>query len=143
IQTDSSMQITGFISGTYVFRWSVSARNIFVCPEVFDEVTIEVAPPASAGNDATYCDVTSIQLVAGINTTGTWTLDSTTGNPLDVDITQSPSISYIANATVVPGESYVFTFTTDTYVFSDTSTCLGNSDSVNVEIFAGPSIEPV
>ncbi|WP_223710991.1 PKD domain-containing protein [Flavobacterium potami] len=134
--------INGLIAGTYTFRWTISAKSIFLCPGSFDDMTVVVDPAANAGPDQTYCDVTSVQLEANENSRGTWTLTSTTGNSSDVIITQSPSDSYLANATVVPGNDYVFTFTTIPTTFPDGSSCVGTSDSVNITIFNGASIDP-
>ncbi|KAF2082282.1 PKD domain-containing protein [Flavobacterium sharifuzzamanii] len=134
--------INGLIAGTYTFRWTITAKSIFLCQGSFDDVVVVVDPAANAGVDQTYCDVTSVQLVANENSTGIWSLTSTTGNPNDVIITQSPSNSYIANATVVPGNDYIFTFTTNSTTFPNGGTCNGTSDSVNVTIFNGASIDP-
>jgi len=134
--------ITGLVAGTYTFRWTITAKSIFLCPGSFDDMIVVVDPAANAGPDQTHCDVTSVQLIANENSTGTWTLTSTTGNTADVVITQSPSTSYIANATVVPGNSYVFTYTTTSNTFPNGDTCVGTSDSVNVTIYNGASIDP-
>ncbi|WP_125721027.1 PKD domain-containing protein [Flavobacterium ustbae] len=134
--------INGLVAGTYTFRWTITAKSIFLCQGTFDDAVVVVTPAANAGSDQSYCDVTSIQLKGNENSTGTWTLTSTSGNPAAVSITQSPADSYIANATVVPGNSYVFTYTTASTTFPDGSVCNGSSDSVNVEIFSGASIPP-
>ncbi|WP_433830070.1 PKD domain-containing protein [Flavobacterium anhuiense] len=140
--SDPNTAITGLIAGTYTFRWTITAKSIFLCPGSFDDVVVVVDPRADAGPDQTHCDVTSVLLTAGENSVGTWTLESTTGDPADVIITQSPSNNYIANATVVPGNSYVFTFTTSTNTFPNGGSCPGNSDSVNVTIYNGASQQP-
>ncbi|MBB4801622.1 gliding motility-associated-like protein/uncharacterized repeat protein (TIGR01451 family) [Flavobacterium nitrogenifigens] len=140
--TNPNTLINGLVAGTYTFRWTVTAKSIFLCPGTFDDMIVTVTPTANAGIDQSYCDVTSVQLKGNENSTGTWTLTSTTGNPADVTITQSPANSYIANATVVPGNNYVFTYTTSSTVFPDGSTCSGSSDSVNINIFSGASIPP-
>lgn len=140
--SNPNTEINGLIAGTYTFRWTITAKSIFLCPGSFDDVVVVVDPAANAGQDQTYCDVTSVQLIANENSTGTWSLTSTTGNPADVIITQSPSNSYIANATVVPGNDYVFTFTTSTTTFPNGATCSGTSDSVNITVFSGASIDP-
>ncbi len=134
--------INGLVAGTYTFRWTITAKSIFLCQGTFDDVVVVVAPAANAGIDQNYCDVTSIQLIGNENSTGIWTLTSTTGNSNDVVITQSPPNSYVANATVVPGNSYVFTYTTSPVTYSNGSTCPGSSDSVNVTIYSGASIDP-
>jgi gliding motility-associated-like protein/uncharacterized repeat protein (TIGR01451 family) len=134
--------INGLVAGTYTFRWTILAKNIYLCSGSFDDVTVVVAPAANAGPDQSYCDVSSIQLIGNNNSTGTWVLTSTTGNVNDVNITQSPPDSYIANATVVPGNSYVFTYTTNPVTYPDSSVCPGSSDSVNITIYSGASVDP-
>lgn len=134
--------INGLVAGTYTFRWTITAKSIFLCQGTFDDVVVVVAPTANAGIDQNYCDVTSIQLKGNENSTGTWTLTSTTGNSNDVVITQSPPNSYVANATVVPGNSYVFTYTTSPVNFPSGGSCAGSSDAVNITIFSGASIDP-
>ncbi|PTS94828.1 hypothetical protein DBR27_17485, partial [Flavobacterium sp. HMWF030] len=134
--------INGLVTGTYTFRWTINAKSVFLCPPTFDDMIVTVAPPANAGPDQTYCDVTSIQLIGNKNSTGTWTLRSTSGNVADVVITQSPPNSYIANATVIPGNTYVFTYTTPSSTNPDGSTCSGSSDDVNIDVFSGASVNP-
>ena len=140
--TNPKTVINGLTAGTYTFRWTFVKNTVFICDAVFDDVVIEVAPTADAGADQDLCDVTSVELTGNKNSKGTWTLTSTTGNTADVVITQSPSNNYIANATVVPGKSYVFTYTTEDYIFSDKTTCPGSADTVNVRVFNGPATLP-
>ncbi|MFC4389719.1 PKD domain-containing protein [Flavobacterium quisquiliarum] len=140
--TNPNTVINGLVAGTYTFRWTITAKSIFLCQGTFDDMIVVVSPTANAGADQTYCDVTSIQLKGNENSTGTWTLTSTTGNPASVIITQSPPNSYIANATVVPGNDYVFTYTTSSTTFPNGSSCPGSADNVNITIFSGASIDP-
>ncbi|WP_166922032.1 PKD domain-containing protein [Flavobacterium poyangense] len=137
---DPNTVINNLVEGRYIFRWKVTSTENFLCTGSFDDVVIEVSAPASAGSDATYCDVASVQLIGTENSTGTWTL--TSGNPVGVTITQSPSNSYVANATVVPGNTYVFTYTTSVYNFTSGNTCPGTSDSVTVTVNSGASVQP-
>jgi len=137
---DPNTVINGLVAGTYTFRWTISGKSVFLCPTTFDDMIVVVSPTANAGTDQTYCDVTSVQLKGNENSTGTWTL--TSGNPVGVTITQSPADSYIANATVVPGNTYEFTYTTTSTTFPDNSTCPGSSDSVNITIYSGASVAP-
>lgn len=131
--------INGLVKGTYTFRWTINSKSVFLCPPTFDDMIITVSPAANAGPDKTYCDVTSIQLIGNENSTGTWTLTTTSGNVNDVVITQSPPNSYIANATVVPGNTYVFTYTISS---SANPVCPGSSDQVNIDVFNGASVDP-
>lgn len=131
--------INGLVKGTYTFRWTINSKSVFLCPPTFDDMIVTVSPAANAGPDKTYCDVTSIQLIGNENSTGTWTLTTTSGSVNDVVITQSPPNSYIANATVVPGNTYVFTYTISSSV---NPVCPGSSDQVNIDVFNGASVDP-
>jgi gliding motility-associated-like protein/uncharacterized repeat protein (TIGR01451 family) len=135
---DPNTAISNLVAGTYTFRWSVASKGNFLCPSSFDDVVIQVAPPANAGSDQTHCDVTSVQLVAGTNSTGTWTQ---TAGPAST-ITQSPANSNVANATVIPGNNYTFQFTTATFNFTSGGTCAGSADIMDVVVFDGSSIPP-
>ncbi|WP_417357249.1 PKD domain-containing protein, partial [Flavobacterium sp.] len=136
--SDPNTSVTGLVAGTYTFTWTISSKDYFLCPPVTDTMVIEVSPPADAGDDATYCDVTSVQLVGNDNSTGIWTQIS---GPAST-ITQSPANSYVANATVIPGNTYVFQYETDTFNFTSGGTCPGSTDTVQVEIFSGASVDP-
>ncbi|OXB11268.1 hypothetical protein B0A81_01685 [Flavobacterium plurextorum] len=131
--------INGLVKGTYTFRWTINSKSVFLCPPTFDDMIVTVSPAANAGPDKTYCDVTSIQLIGNENSTGTWTLTTTSGSVNDVVITQSPPNSYIANATVVPGNTYVFTYTISSSV---NPVCPGSSDQINIDVFNGASVDP-
>ncbi|WP_417353157.1 PKD domain-containing protein, partial [Flavobacterium alkalisoli] len=136
--SDPNTSVTGLVAGTYTFSWTVSSKDYFLCPPVTDTMVIEVSPPADAGDDANYCDVTSVQLIGNDNSTGTWTQIS---GPASI-ITQSPANSYVANATVIPGNTYVFQYETDTFNFTSGGNCPGSTDTVQVEIFSGASVDP-
>ncbi|MHA3789177.1 PKD domain-containing protein [Flavobacterium hauense] len=137
---DPNTTITNLITGTYTFRWTIASKENFLCPATFDDVVIEVSPAADAGSDQTHCDVDNVRLTGNFNSKGTWAL--TSGNPTGVVITQSPANSFVANATVVPGNTYEFTYTLDAFNFTSGGTCAGNADSVNVEVFDGSSADP-
>ncbi|WP_121666229.1 PKD domain-containing protein [Mesonia aquimarina] len=138
--TDPNTSISGLVSGTYTFRWTITSKGNPLCSPSFDEMQVEVWAPATAGNDQTYCDVENVQLIGNENSTGTWT--QTAGSTTGVTITQSPSNNYIANATVVPGNTYEFTYTTDAFMFSSGNNCSSTSDVVEITINSGASINP-
>ncbi|WP_248723555.1 gliding motility-associated C-terminal domain-containing protein [Seonamhaeicola sp. ML3] len=134
--------ITGLYTGSYVFRWTVFSDSP-LCTDSTDEITVDVfAPATSAGSDQDLCEVNSVFLEATTGTTGTWSVLSVNGGaPTPAEIvthtpTQSPSNSNTANATVVPGNSYVFRYTTD-YVG-----CSNTPQDVAVTVSNGPSQNP-
>ncbi|WP_348799710.1 PKD domain-containing protein [Flavobacterium adhaerens] len=138
--TSPTTTVSNLVQGTYTFRWTVGSKGNFLCPVTFDDVVIEVAPLANAGSDQTYCDVTTVQLVGTQDSKGTWT--QTGGNTAGVVITQTPSDSFVANVTVVPGNAYQFTYTTTSYNFASGASCPGSSDSVNIIVNSGASVPP-
>ncbi|MDG3581874.1 PKD domain-containing protein [Galbibacter pacificus] len=108
--TDPNTTVTGLITGTYTFIWSIKRDPN--CEESSDEVQVTIGTPANAGADQNLCNATNVFLKAEEGSTGTWTQVSTTGS--NAVIVQSPENSYIANAQIEPGTDYVFRFTTDT-----------------------------
>ncbi|MEN2401440.1 hypothetical protein GKZ90_0016740, partial [Flavobacterium sp. MC2016-06] len=137
--TNPTTAINNLVEGTYVFRWKVESRGNFICPgATYDDVTIEVVAPASAGSDQVLCNVTSVQLVGTVNSKGTWTCTAVSaGNTGDVVITQTPADSYVANAVVVPGRTYEFTYTIAAH-----NTCPASSDTVQIIVNNGSSAPP-
>ncbi|PKB18980.1 gliding motility-associated C-terminal domain-containing protein [Flavobacterium sp. 5] len=138
--TSPTTAVSNLVQGTYTFRWTVGSKGNFLCPVTFDDVIIEVAPLATAGPDQVLCNVTSVQLVGTENSKGTWT--QTGGSTTGVVITQTPSDSYVANVTVVPGNTYQFTYTTSGYNFASGGNCTGSSDNVSVTVNGGASFPP-
>lgn len=103
--TDPNMRLTNLITGTYIFRWTISSGTI--CPAETDDVTLQVAAPVDAGNDVELCDVTEYTLEANQGAVGTWTLESGPGsNP--VKLSDNSAI-----ASLIPGNTYTFRFTSD------------------------------
>ncbi len=133
---NNSTTVTGLTTGSYTFRWTISG-NSPLCPSTSDEIIVEVYAPASAGPDQDLCEATSVFLEATSGTTGTWT-QVVNGAPAST-ITQSPANSNTANASVVPGNTYIFEYTTD-YIGSGAA--CNNSDQVTIVVSSGPSIDP-
>lgn len=71
--------ITGLITGTYIFRWTVTGGTF--CPPTSSDVTVNVTSSADAGPNQSYCtSVTSVNLVGTLASTGTWTQVGSTPN---------------------------------------------------------------
>ncbi|WP_298505669.1 gliding motility-associated C-terminal domain-containing protein [uncultured Maribacter sp.] len=127
---DPNTNVTGLVTGTYTFRWSIIGSAI--CPTSFADVVVDVFSPASAGSDQNLCNATNTLLEATFGSTGTWTQVS---GPV-VTITQNPVNSNIANAEITPGNTYVFEFTTDY------GSCPNQSDQITVVNSGPPSVNP-
>jgi gliding motility-associated-like protein len=125
----ASTSITGVVSGTYGFRWTITNGT---CPPSTDDVMITVNDLPSlalAGADISLCNVTSTTLSAVAATTGTglWTL------------VNGPNTPVITNP-ALPGTT-ITGMITGTYVFDWTITngpCT-SSDQVQVTISAVPT----
>ncbi|MFD0992435.1 PKD domain-containing protein, partial [Tenacibaculum geojense] len=139
--SNPSTNITGLTTGTYTFRWTITSLGNPLCSESFDDVVIEVYAPATAGSDQNLCDVTSIQLQATENSTGTWTQIS---GPAGAVISQSPANGPTANVDISTSGvgTYEFQYTTDDYTFASGGTCIGNSDTVQIVVSGTPSYDP-
>ena len=122
--------VTGMISGTYLFRWTISNGP---CTNSTSDVTITIYPTpttSNAGPDQNLCNVTSVTLAGNVaaSGSGTWT---TVSGPNAPTIT-SPS----SNSSSVTG------MITGTYVFRwsiSSGVCLTSSDDVQIIIYAIPT----
>ncbi len=135
---DPNTNVTGLITGEYTFRWTVSGSG--TCPSNTATTTFNVFSEANAGPDQQLCEATSILLEATRGSLGTWSVVSTGGAPnpqSTYDPVQSPPNSSTASATVEPGFTYVYRFTTD-YGAS----CPSTQDEVTVVVSSGPSVSP-
>ncbi|NNL80017.1 MAG: DUF11 domain-containing protein, partial [Flavobacteriaceae bacterium] len=140
--TDPNLNVTALVSGIYTFRWTITPINNPLCPPTFADVTVEVWAPATSASTLVFCDTTNITLTGTEGSTGTWAL--TAGSTGAETITQTPANSYIASATIVPGNSYTFTYTTDAYTFTTgPGNCPGTSSTVDVDVDLQPSELPV
>ncbi|GAA3618959.1 PKD domain-containing protein [Flavivirga jejuensis] len=140
---NETTNITGLVTGSYVFRWTTSSASP-ICTSSFDEITVDVFAPATAGLDQNLCEVDSVFLEATTGTTGTWTIVSVDGDTTPVIIapytpTQSPSNSNTGNAPVDPGSTYVFRYTTD---YTGSGSGCNNSSDVTITVSNGPSVDP-
>ena len=140
--SNPNTNISGLITGTYTFRWTVTGIANPLCPPSFDDVIVEVYAPANAGANQNLCNVTSISLEGTENSTGTWTL--VTG-PGGATITQSPANGPIANVdlSATPAGTYVFQYETDAHTFASGGNCPSQTDTVQVIVSATPSFDPL
>ncbi|MFL1896293.1 PKD domain-containing protein, partial [Aquimarina sp. 2-A2] len=134
--SNNNTTVTGLTTGSYTFRWTVSG-NSPLCPSTSDEIIVEVYAPADAGPNQDLCEATSVFLEATSGTTGTWS-QVANGAPVST-ITQSPVDSNTANASVTPGNTYIFEYTTD---YTGSGAACNNSDQVTIVVSSGPSIDP-
>nr|WP_297918375.1 gliding motility-associated C-terminal domain-containing protein [uncultured Allomuricauda sp.] len=139
---DPTATVSNLVSGTYVFRWTITGDSNCTDPNFADK-TVNVFVPADAGSDLTLCEVSDLLLEATFGSTGTWTqIDGpgVNGNPgTPAAISQNPSDSNVAQVSIVPGNSYEFEFTTN---YAGTSGCGNTSDQVLVTSSSAPSINP-
>ena len=69
--TSPTSNITGLITGTYVFKWTVYGGTY--CTPSSSNVTVNVTLSADAGSDQSYCEaITSVNLTGTLASTGTW-----------------------------------------------------------------------
>ncbi|MGL3001701.1 PKD domain-containing protein, partial [Flavobacterium sp. RSSB_23] len=118
--------IENLISGTYIFRWTVSAG---LCPDNFDTVQVIVRDISNAGNDVVSCDVGAVPLTGTIGTIGTWSVVSGPGNPT---ITSTGVNS--ASATNLSKGETIFRYT-----IPAVGSCPESIDDVSVIIVGEPS----
>ncbi|MGL2987381.1 PKD domain-containing protein [Flavobacterium sp. RSSA_27] len=119
--------IENIISGTYVFKWTVSNG---LCPDNFDTVKVVVRDYAKAGEDILSCDVGVIPLVGTIGTVGTWSYVGGTINPtLTITGGNSASISNLSKG--------IATFR---YTIPAVGNCPASSDDVQVLIVSEPTL---
>ncbi|RKN10771.1 DUF11 domain-containing protein [Aquimarina sp. BL5] len=143
--SSNSITVNDLTTGTYIFRWTTIGSSPVCDPRTdSDEIQVDVFAPADAGDDQNLCQVTSVLLEATTITTnpdattvttGTWTEITANGST----ITQSPANSNTANATVVPGNTYTFRFTTD---YTGAGATCNNFDDVTITVSDGPSADP-
>ncbi len=137
-----NIDVDGLVTGEYVFRWTTSSNSI-ICSDDSDEVTINVYKASAAIAAINLCEVTSVFLEATEGTTGNWDLVSinaiapTGAEDITHSPSQSPSNSNTANASVIPGNVYVFEYTTDYSV-----SCPDSTQQVTVTVSNGPDVTP-
>ncbi|MDY0276368.1 MAG: hypothetical protein RBR42_13235, partial [Desulfomicrobium sp.] len=80
--------VTGLITGTYTFKWTVTAG--IYCEPTSDEVDITVTLAADAGDNQEYCKaITAVNLVGTVASSGTWTQVGTTPNVATITTTSA------------------------------------------------------
>lgn len=132
---DPNAMISGMVSGTYIFRWTIAGDSN--CPTTFADKTVNVFVPADAGPDLNFCQVENFLLEATFGSTGTWTQIS---GPSVATISQNPVDSNVAEiSNIVFGFPYTFQFTTN---YPGSTGCGNTSDQVVVESSALPTILP-
>ncbi len=132
---DPNAMISGMVSGTYTFRWTIAGDSN--CPTTFADKTVNVFVPADAGPDMELCQVQNFLLEATFGSTGTWTQIS---GPSTATISQNPVNSNVAEiSNIVFGFPYRFRFTTD---YPGSTGCGNTFDEIVVESSGLPTILP-
>ncbi len=129
---NNAINVSGLVTGTYTFRWTIIGLGNALCPESFADITINVSAPADAGSDQSLCDATNVLLEGTEGSVGTWTC---VGPCAGVVIT--PTSDYTANATVTLGNTYIFQ-----YEIAAGGGCPASQDTVTIQVDASPSTEP-
>ncbi|PLW98217.1 MAG: hypothetical protein C0593_06210, partial [Marinilabiliales bacterium] len=121
-------EVTGLITGSYTFRWTVTGG--VYCPPTSDDVEVTVVRLADAGSDQSYCeDISSVLLTGTVASNGTWTQSGTT--PAVATITPSSQNTAIASGLSVTG---VYTFK-----YTISATGCTSSDVMTVTLYDPPS----
>lgn len=126
--TSPTTLVSGMITGTYNFRWTVSSGP--TCPVNTSDVTITVYESANAGLDQTYCDATTVNLAGNVASTGTWTQVGVTPNVATITTTGSNT------ATASGLITGIYTFQ---YTITGAGGCSGSSDVMTVTISGQPA----
>nr|WP_299487515.1 gliding motility-associated C-terminal domain-containing protein [uncultured Allomuricauda sp.] len=139
---DPNATVTGLVSGSYTFRWTIAGDPN--CPTSFADKTVDVFVPADAGPDLELCQVQNFLLEATFGSTGTWVqtfgpgVGGLPGTP--ATITQNPSDSNVAEVSNIElGRVYRFQFTTN---YPGATGCGNTSDEVQVESSGLPTVLP-
>ncbi|HNY01891.1 MAG TPA: hypothetical protein PKG48_04855, partial [Bacteroidales bacterium] len=124
---DPHAQVSGLITGTYTFRWTVTGGPY--CPNSADDVTFTVYAAANAGPDQSLCDATTIELTGNTASVGVWTNIS------------GPSVPVITPTVPASNKSTASGLVTGSYVFQYTVSYPGcsSSDQVTITISGQPT----
>jgi len=126
--TSPTTSITGLITGSYVFKWTVSGG--IYCPSTSANVTVNVTLSADAGSDQSYCDaVTAVNLTGTLASSGTWTQVGTTPNIASINPTSANTA--IASG-LIPG---IYTFQ-----YAISAAGCSTTDQMTVTLYSPPSI---
>ena len=123
--------ITGMISGTYVFRWTITNGT---CTASFSTVSITISPNptlSNAGANQNLCNLSTTVLSGNpaLSGSGLWTLVSGPNTPT---IT-SPSVYNTSVTGLIPG-LYTFQWTISS------GACTASTSTVNITISASPTL---
>lgn len=126
--------ISGLIYGTYALVWNITpASGAGICQTSTDTMLIRVVPSAYAGVDASYCNVSNVQLSGNQQTAGTWSLVS--GSPAPAFNNISPYASTASGlGHAVNGNVYVFRYTLPAI-----GSCPSTVDEITITNYSQPS----
>lgn len=127
--SSASSTITGMITGTYVFRWTISNGT---CTSSTDDVQIIIsaaATVANAGADQNHCNVSSVTMAGNTPSSGT-------GNWTMISGPNTPTISNPGTPTTT-----ITGLTSGTYIFEwkITNGACSSTDQVQIINYATPT----
>lgn len=125
---DPNTTVTGLITGSYVFRWTITSGPF--CTESFSDVEVNVSTTIDAGDDQNLCNQTQTILAANAGSSGVWTQVLGVSGPSITEI--SPYSVQVSN--LDPEETYTFRYTTDP-IYG----CSGDFDDVQIIGYALPT----
>lgn len=124
-------QVTGVITGTYVFRWSISNGVCAVSTDDIQIINFSSPTAVNAGPDQDICNSATTVLAANVPSsgTGTWTVIS---GP------NSPTFSSVNNPTAT-----LSSLVSGTYILGWTivnGSCTTTADSVTLNVYSLPTV---
>lgn len=124
--SSSTTTVTGLITGSYIFKWTVSGGPF--CPITSDQIAVTVTLNANAGSDQSYCDgITAVNLSGTVASLGAW---SQVSGPATATITTTSNNTATASG-LVPG---VYTFR-----YTISATGCSSQDDMTVTLYSPPS----
>jgi gliding motility-associated-like protein len=121
--------VTGMITGTYTFRWTISS-GVYCTPSTSD-VVVNVSTTVNAGADQNLCNQTQTTLTGNAGSSGTWTQIAGDAGPV---LTPTGPYSVLVSD-LDPTKQYTFRYTANA-AFS----CASAHDDVIVTGFPAPTI---
>jgi gliding motility-associated-like protein len=97
--------VYGFVSGNYIFRWTVTGGPS--CAQSTDDIALNISEPAKAGNDQKLCNAIATQLTGNFGSSGIW---SQVFGP-STHMVQVPGSRTATVDGLTVGSSYTFRYT--------------------------------
>ncbi|MCX6277602.1 MAG: hypothetical protein NT004_05865, partial [Bacteroidetes bacterium] len=126
--TSATTTVNGLITGSYVFRWTVTGGTY--CTPTSDVISVGVTLSANAGSDQSYCEaITEVYLTGTTASSGTWSQVGITPNAATIVSTGANT----ATASGLIAGEYTFRYTIS-------ATGCESTDDMKVTLYTPPSI---